>query len=116
MFEKIKKAIRRRETAKKRQEIEMALPWFKWHWFWQFGKEPMYGTGEITYKDWKWFKTLIEEGTIYDLKVDRCERLHGHIIYKHVSYRVADKERLDEVFKEHGWRDRKDGNKEASDV
>jgi hypothetical protein len=108
MFEKIKKAIRRRETEKKRQEIEMALPWFKMHWFWSFGKEPAYGSGRITYKDWKWFKTLIEEGTIYDLEVDKFERLHGHIIWKHVNYRINDVERLNEVFEEHGWHGHKD--------
>ena len=114
MFEKIKKAIRRRETEKKRQEIEMALPWFKMHCIWKFGKEPAHGSGRISYKDWKWFKTLIEEGTIYDLKADRCERLHGHIICKHVNYRVANEERLFEVLKEHGWSDGKDKNKEES--
>ena len=114
MFEIIKKAIRKRETEK-RQEIEKALPWFKLHLTWKIGKDPAYGSGRITYKDWKWFKTLIEEGTIYDLKTDKCERLHGHIIWKHVNYRINDMERLTEVFEEHGFHGRKDKEEEKID-
>lgn len=108
MFEKIKRAIRKRNNTKKKQEIERALPMFMSHWQWKFGNGPVTGMGEVTYKDWRWFKKLIDEGVIYDLEVVSFKRLHGHIVYKHLKYKIADQEKLVEAFTEHGWRHTED--------
>lgn len=106
MFEIIKKAIRKRELQKKRAEADRAMPFFIWHHFWRIGgpKEPWTGMGEVTYKDWHWFKQMIEDGTIFDYEVRRCHRACGHIIYKDVRYKMYDIDKYKAICKEHGWK------------
>lgn len=104
MFEKVKKAIRRGITAKKRLEVEKAMPIFQWHFYHRIDKDdPWVGTGEITYRDWHWFKQLIEDGIVFDYKVEKCYRACGHIVYKDVEYKFYDWEALEKAFDEHNF-------------
>lgn len=108
MFERIKKAIRKREAAKKRQEIERAQALeFEWHWFMKFGNEDYTGFGTIKRSSWKrWFYQLIKDGIVYDVESSSYRRVNGVLVSKYIKYKVSDMDRFDTVSSANGWKKR----------
>ena len=104
MFEKIKKAIRRREQQKKRTAIKEAEQFvYQTHWFWEGLDGTHYGSGRVDHKGWKLFMQLRHDGIIYDVKREAEQRVYGAIVSVHLTYKIKDVDRLFEVMDSHGW-------------
>ena len=104
MFERIKKAIRMRETAKKRAAIEEAERFvYQTHWFWEGLDGTYHGSGRVDRKGYKLFMQLRRDGIIYDVKRENEQRVYGAIVSVHLTYKIKDVDRLFEVMDSHGW-------------